>query len=125
MSSKNATGGGSQDSIDSSLTIQDMLLWLLWQMTDKRMGELMEDPKALEFIAKTEAAILAWHNTQLKKAIPEKRKLFEPVTKRPVGPGGKAMIDLLADREGSLIFIQDNGYNQAIDDLLTNLEEQK
>lgn len=52
----------------------------------------------------------------LKESMPEKRKLFEPVTKRPVNNiGDKVWIDIDADLKGSLAFIQDNGYNQAID----------
>lgn len=45
-----------------------------------------------------------------------KRDLVEPVTKRPVKHvGDKVGIDLEADLHGSLKFIQDDGYNQAID----------
>lgn len=44
----------------------------------------------------------------------EKRQLVEPVTKREVTDGDIAGIDLDADPKGSLKFIQDNGYNQAL-----------
>lgn len=49
-------------------------------------------------------------------ALPQKRTLIEPVTKRVVTErGDKVGIDLDVDRNGSLIFIQDNGFNMALD----------
>src|SRR6187549_2774553 len=45
--------------------------------------------------------------------LPEKRKLIEPVTKREVGDNDRVGIDLDADTKGSLVFIQDNGFNSA------------
>lgn len=60
----------------------------------------------------------------LLEAMPEKRELFEPVTKRPVHDiGEKVGIDLDADTKGSLKFIQDNGYNQALTEVETIIKE--
>lgn len=54
---------------------------------------------------------------------PEERELIEPVTKRIVTHGDKVGIDLEADTRGSLKFIQDNGYNQALRDYERRLRE--
>lgn len=63
--------------------------------------------------------ILALYRQQLEgvKAAAKKRELFEPVTNRLVSDGDKVGIDLEADQRGSLKFIQDNGYNMAVDDV--------
>jgi hypothetical protein len=71
----------------------------------------------LDLVNELEAAIAA----AIREAAPEKRKLYEPVTKHEVKEGGAATIDLLMDKKGSLIFIQDNGYNQAIDEYTASL----
>lgn len=66
------------------------------------------------FIDQTQQSI----KQDLLDLLPEKRKLIEPVTKRLVNNiGDKVGIDLEADTRGSLKFIQDNGFNQAIDQL--------
>lgn len=55
---------------------------------------------------------------EILEELPEKRKLVEPVTKRPVDNlGDKVEIDVDADMRGSLIFVQDNGFNQALDEI--------
>lgn len=54
----------------------------------------------------------------------KKRKLIEPVTKRVVADiGDKVGIDLDADTKGSLVFIQDNGFNQALDEVKAIIEK--
>ena len=59
----------------------------------------------------------------VKECIKTKRELVEPVTKRTVTDGDKVGIDLDVDLKGSLKFIQDNGYNQAIEDISKALRE--
>ncbi len=54
--------------------------------------------------------------------LPKNRKLYEPVTKREVGRGGSAMMDLGKDQKGTLVFVQDNGYNQAADEARAALQ---
>lgn len=64
--------------------------------------------------------LLAAQNNATYEAVMEAikdRELYEPVTKRVVKPDDKAMIDLAKDQRGSLVFIQDNGYNQACAEL--------
>lgn len=58
----------------------------------------------------------------LLECVPEERELIEPVTKRKVTTGDKVGIDLDADTRGSLKFIQDNGFNQARQQVLDNIE---
>jgi hypothetical protein len=55
---------------------------------------------------------------ELLAATPEKRTLYEPVTKKEIGPGESGMMDLNKDQRGTLVFVQDNGYNQAVDDIV-------
>lgn len=54
--------------------------------------------------------------------LPEKRKLIEPVTNREVSDNDKVGIDLDVDTRGSLVFIQNNGFNQAIQEMKDILE---
>lgn len=65
--------------------------------------------------AKERAEILA--------LIPDNRELYEPVTQRMVASGDKVGIDLEVDPRGSLKFVQDNGYNQALNQVRSAIEK--
>lgn len=68
-------------------------------------------------------ALNHYYYQKFMEMLPGKRKLIEPVTKRPVTEiGDKVGIDLDADIKGSLKFIQDNGYNQALSDMEAKLK---
>ena len=55
------------------------------------------------------------------EAKPEKRELIEPVTGESVSSGDKVTVDVEADPRGSLIFVQNNGYNMGLDQFEQNL----
>lgn len=68
-------------------------------------------------------SLLAAERQAIKAAV-EKRELVEPVTHRIVTEvGDKVGIDLDADLKGSLKFIQDNGFNMALDQFHKIIEE--
>lgn len=56
-------------------------------------------------------------------AKPEKRELAEPVTGRPVSYGDKVTVDVEADPKGSLIFVQNNGFNMALNQYEQNIRQ--
>lgn len=96
-----SNGGGSQDSIDDY--IKDMFL-MVWR--DATIG-LGADKHVVcnSAIAMVMKRVEAWHNTQLKAAIPEKKQVWNT--------------DKSVD---SLYEIQ--GYNQAVTDMERNLAKQ-
>ncbi len=67
---KNATGGGSQDSIESILSKFEAVA-RTWTEEDGRPKHLFLDLEQEAVEAKE--AILAWHNTQLKAALAKQR----------------------------------------------------
>lgn len=55
--------------------------------------------------------------------MPKKLELFEPVTKRLVGDGDGVTVDLGVDVDGSLMFVQNNGFNVALSEVHAVLKE--
>jgi hypothetical protein len=124
-------GGGMNDkqtpeqrleaAIDTALL--DFNNFLVWESQQDWQDDYDRKANRKNSQDRAKAAILAAVTAELRALVPEKRRLFEPATKREVLPGGKAMIDLSADKKGSLMFIQDNGFNQAIDKIISNAKE--
>ncbi len=94
--------------------------------TDQTRKFYVADQGQLEAIMEAvEQAFQAQRSAVIREAmerLPVNRKLYEPVTKREVGPGGSATMDLGKDQKGTLVFVQDNGYNQAVDELRAALQ---
>ena len=72
-------------------------------------------------------AITSLTKEMVAEAKPDNRELIEPITGKPVSRGDKVTFDVEADPRGSLIFVQNNGYNMALNqfeqNLLKELEE--
>ena len=71
--------------------------------------------------AEAKQAIISLIKELVAEAKPEKRELIEPVTGKPVSRGDKVTFDVEADPRGSLIFVQNNGYNMALNQFEQNL----
>lgn len=81
-------------------------------MTFEQLGAVCRDLATVDV-----NTLIATQNTALLKELlgaTRERVLYEPVTNRIVNTGDKVGIDLDVDTKGSLKFIQDNGYNQAV-----------
>ena len=96
---------------------------------NERLDKILSDHGAEqgEFHYSLKQAITSLTKELVAEAKPEKRELIEPVTGKPVSRGDKVTFDVEADPRGSLIFVQNNGYNMALNqfeqNLLKGLEE--
>lgn len=90
-------------------------------------GRKWADEQYIAGKAEAKQAITSLIKELVAEAKPEKRELIEPVTGEPVSSGDKVTVDVEADPRGSLIFVQNNGYNMALNqfeqNLLKELEE--
>lgn len=103
------------------------MFWGSPMSVDKEVVKALQDRgipylTAIDIWHENIKVVIAQHDAALKQKLLEalpKRDLFEPITKRKVAAVNDLVrIDVDADRKGSLVFVQDNGYNQAIDKVL-------